>query len=100
MRLPLSGRRCLHRREEVFEPAEHSLDQIAVLVSLFIVFDRLPASLPTRDAGFNASAFKRGAEPVGVIPAIRDEEVGVRQRGQDGRRPLVIADLPLGEQQY
>ena len=65
----------------ILEPAEHAFDEIAVLVPFLVVFDRVLAPFPSGDAGFDVPAFKRGAEPVGVIAAIRDQEVGIRQGG-------------------
>ena len=84
----------------VLELAEHALDQVALAVPLFVVFDRRLAALATRNTGLDFPALQRGAEPIAIITPVGDHDIGVRQGRQHGRRALVVAHLALREQQY
>jgi hypothetical protein len=83
----------------VLEPAEHALDQIALLVDLGIVYDRHLAVLASGNAGRDVQTGQSLAEPVAVVTLVGDQDLGVRQRLQDGSGAAIVADLALGEQQ-
>lgn len=83
----------------VFQSAEHALDEIALLVAHGVVVDRQFAVFAPRDAGLDAAVGERFAEPVAVIAAIGDQDVGVGQRGQHGRGSAIVADLTFGQEQ-
>lgn len=84
----------------VLQPAEHDVDFVAGAVELVPVPDRAGATRATRDAGFGAAVAQRLAEPVGVIAPVGDEHRGGGHGRQHRRCTLIVADLPLGEQQH
>jgi len=79
----------------ILEPAEHALDAVSLLVAFGLVFDGLLAVLAAGDARLHALIGEGLSEAVAVVAAIRDQDIGVRQRGQLGRRPAIVADLGL-----
>jgi hypothetical protein len=82
----------------VLEFSEHVFDFMALFVERFIVFDLDFAVRFRRDAGRNTLFHERGPEPVGIIPAIRQQGFCLRQNRQQQSRALVIAHLAFGEQ--
>jgi len=83
----------------VFEPAEHALDTVALLVEFSVVGDRRFAVRSARDAGLDLEIGQGFAKPVAVIALVGDQDAGVRQVGQHGRSPPIVAHLAFGEQQ-
>lgn len=83
----------------VFEPSEHALDEVALLVALGIVGDRELPVLSSWDAWLDATVAECFPEPVAVVTSVGDQDLGIGQRGQDGRGAAIVADLTLGKQQ-
>ena len=84
----------------VLEPAEHSLDEVSLFVEFGVVVDGLLAVFAARDARRDVAFAQRLAEPIAVVAPVGDQDVGIRQCGQDGRSPAIVADLAFGQQQY
>ena len=83
----------------VFQPSEHTLDEVALLVAVGIVGNRQLSVLASWDARLDATVAECFPEPVAVIASVGDQDVGVGQGGQHGRGSAVVADLAFGEQQ-
>ena len=84
----------------ILELAKHSLDQVSLAVSPMVICDMRISRAATRDSWLDIAALQRRAEPIGIIAAIRNQDVCVRKRRQHGRCPLVVAHLAFCEQQY
>ena len=82
----------------VFEFAEHVLDLVALAVEGGVVGDWHFAVGLRRDAGGDAALSQRMAEPVGIVAAVGEQRLGLREGIDHHRSALVIAHLPFAEQ--
>lgn len=64
-----------------------------------VVLDRELSVFSTWDTWLDTTVAECFPEPVAVVAAVGDQDVGVGQGGQHGRGTAVVADLALGEQQ-
>lgn len=78
----------------ILDTVEHDFDFVALPVERFAVAPSVCAVLAGRDTRHDAPAFQRRPEPVSVVPAVRDQLMGVRQAVQQGSGPRVVARLP------
>lgn len=83
----------------VLQSAEHALDEVALLVAHGVVVDRPFAVLSSRDAGFDAKVGERFTEPVAVVAAVSDQDVGLGQCREHGCGAAIVADLAFGQKQ-
>ena len=60
---------------------------------MLVIFDGDLALFSTGDAGAYPFVFQRFPEPIGVIAAISEQPIGVRQAAEQRLRPDVTADL-------
>ena len=82
-----------------FQSAEHDLDPVAPFVATLVAFHRFLALFPARDAGAYPFVFQRFPEPVGIISAVPEPSVDVRQAVEQCPRADVIADLTGGDKE-
>ncbi len=83
-----------HTGPPVLEPSEHDLDAVAAIVATFVVFHSRLALLSAWDAWAYPFVLQRFSEPIGIIAAISEHPVYVRQTAQKRPRANVVADLP------
>jgi hypothetical protein len=74
----------------VLEPAEHALDAVALLVDVGVVGDRRLSVRPARDAGRDLEIDQGLAEPVTGVAFVGDQDLGVRERRQDGGGAAIV----------
>lgn len=83
----------------VLDPAEQVLDLVPLAVELLVVMVLDLAIGFGRNAGGNALAIERGAEPVAVITLVAEQHLGAWQAGKQQGCAFVVAHLAFGEQQ-
>jgi hypothetical protein len=83
----------------ILQPAEHDFDPVPAFVPALVILYRFLPLLPARDAGAYPFVFQRFPEPIGVIAAIPEQPIGIRQAAQQCPCPDVIADLTRRDEQ-
>ena len=83
----------------ILEPCEHILDFMALLIERLIVGQLDFPAFGRGNAGLAASFGKSLPEPIAVIATVGKKRFGGRQGLKDQPRALVVAHLPLAEQQ-
>ena len=83
----------------VFEPPEHDLDLVTLSVERSVVRDGDFAVALRRDAGGGSTLGESVAEPVGIITPVAVKVPCPWQGIDHERSALVVAHLPLAEQQ-
>lgn len=82
----------------VFEFCEHVLDSVTLFVEALIVGDFGLSVFLGRDAGGDAFGPQGVPEPVGVIPAICEQDLCLWQSADQVCGSFVIAHLPFGQE--
>ena len=80
----------------VLESAEHDLDPVSTFVTALVILHRYLPRLPAWDAGAYPLVFQGFAEPVGIVTAIPEQPVDIRQTVAKRTRADVVADFPCG----
>lgn len=83
----------------VIDPAEQVLDLVTLAVELLVVLVLGLAIGFGRNAGGNALAVERGAEPIAVIALVAEQHLGAWQAGKQQNCAFVVAHLAFGQQQ-
>lgn len=78
---------------EVFEFVEEPLDQIALLVEVFVVAMQSAAVRPGRDDWFGAGLQNRVVKVFGIVGSVSDDETACEALDQ-GRAEKNLAPLP------
>ncbi len=81
----------------VFESAKHDFYLMSLLIKLFIIGNRLFATLSARNARGDSFVEQGIAKPVGIIAPIRQDFPGLGQRVEQDGGTLVIAHLTAGQ---
>ena len=83
----------------IFELGEHVLDPVALLLERLVIRQRDFSAFGGRNAGFAAPLAEGRPEPIAVIASVGDQCRRWRQGIKDQPRTLVIAHLPLAEEE-
>ena len=83
----------------ILELGKHILDFVALLIERLVIGQPDFPAFSGRNAGLTASFDQGSSEPIAVIAAIGKKCFGWRQSVKDQPRALVVAHLPLAEQQ-
>ena len=75
----------------IFEPAEHLIGEVALLVEHLGVLDGFLAVLSTRDARRDALVGQGFAAPVAIVASDRDQSIRILRRRKDGPRTAMIS---------
>jgi hypothetical protein len=83
----------------ILEPCEHILDFVALLIERLVIGPRDFPAFGGGNAGLAAPFGESIPEPIAVITTVGKKRFGGRQGIKDQSCALVVAHLPLAEQQ-